>query len=76
VAIPLDSVRTDKSAPYAQVVQEGKVVHMKISLGAKGEVNGKALMAVPEMAEGTLVLTPSAGAVREGTLVKLPTLQK
>jgi RND family efflux transporter MFP subunit len=76
VAIPLDSVRTDKSAPYAQVVQEGKVVHVKISLGAKGEVNGKALMAVPEMAEGTLVLTPSAGAVREGTLVKLPTLQK
>ena len=76
VAIPIDSVRTDKSAPYAQVVQEGKVVHVKINLGAKGEVNGKTLMAVPDMTEGTLVLTSNAGAVREGTLVKLPTQQK
>lgn len=76
VAIPLESVRTDKSMPYVQVVQDGKVAHMKVSLGAKGEVNGKALMAVSEITEGTLVLAPSAGAVREGTLVKLPTLQK
>jgi len=76
VAIPLESVRTDKSMPYVQVVQDGKVVHIKVSLGVKGEVNGKALMAVPEITEGTLVLAPSAGAVREGTLVKLPSLQK
>ena len=76
MAIPLESVRTDKSMPYVQVVQDGKVTHVKVSLGAKGEVNGKALMAIPEIAEGTLVLAPSAGAVREGTLVKLPTLQK
>lgn len=76
VAIPLESVRTDKSMPYVQVVQDGKVVHVKVSLGVKGEVNGKALMAVPEITEGTLVLAPSAGVVREGTLVKLPSLQK
>lgn len=76
VAIPLESVRTDKSMPYVQVVQDGKVAHVKVSLGAKGEVNGKALMAIPEIAEGTLVLAPSAGALREGTLVKLPSLQK
>jgi RND family efflux transporter MFP subunit len=76
VAIPLESVRSDKSIPYVQVVQDGKVAHVKVTLGAKGEVNGKALMAVPEIVEGTLVLAPSAGAVREGTLVKLPSLQK
>ncbi len=76
VAIPLESVRSDKSVPYVQVVQEGKVVHMQVALGAKGEVDGKALMAVPDMAEGTQVLAPSAGALREGTLVKLPTPQK
>lgn len=76
VAIPIESVRTDKSMPYVQVVQDGKVTHLKVSLGAKGEVNGKALMAIPEIAEGTLVLASSVGAVREGTLVKLPTLQK
>lgn len=76
VAIPLESVRTDKSIPYVQVLQDSKVAHVKVSLGAKGEVNGKALMATPEIPEGTLVLAPSAGAVREGTLVKLPALQK
>ena len=76
VAIPVESVRTDKSMPYVQVVQDGKVTHVKVSLGAKGEVNGKALMAITEIAEGTLVLAPSAGALRESTLVKLPTLQK
>jgi RND family efflux transporter MFP subunit len=76
VAVPLESVRTDKSVPYVQIVQDGKVVHSKVALGIKGEVDGKALMAVPEIAEGTQVLAPSAGAVREGTLVKLPTAQK
>lgn len=76
VAIPLESVRTDKSTPYVQVVQDGKVAHVKVSMGAKGEVSGKALMAVTEIIEGTLVLTPSAGALREGTLVKLQTLPK
>lgn len=76
VAVPLESVRTDKSVPYVQIVQDGKVAHSKVALGIKGEVDGKAVMAVPEIAEGTQVLAPSAGAVREGTLVKLPTAQK
>lgn len=76
VAIPLESVRNDKSLPYAQIVQEGKVVHVQVGLGMKGEVDGKAMMAVAEISEGTQVLAPSAGAVREGTLVKLSKLQK
>ena len=76
VVIPLESVRTDKSVPYVQVAQDGKVVHLKVSLGAKAEVDGKVMMAVPEIAEGTQVLAMSAGALSEGALIKLPTLQK
>jgi RND family efflux transporter MFP subunit len=76
VVIPLESVRTDKSVPYVQVAQDGKVVHLKVSLGAKAEVDGKVMMAVTEIAEGTQVLAMSAGALREGALIKLPTLQK
>ena len=76
VVIPLESVRTDKSVPYVQVAQDGKVVHLKVSLGAKAEVDGKVMMAAPEIAEGTQVLAMSAGALREGALIKLPTLQK
>ena len=76
VVIPLESVRTDKSVPYVQVAQDGKVVHLKVSLGAKAEVDGKVMVAVPEIAEGTQVLAMSAGALREGALIKLPTQQK
>ena len=76
VVIPLESIRTDKSVPYVQVAQDGKVVHLKVSLGAKAEVDGKVMMAVPEIAEGTQVLAMSAGALREGALIKLPTQQK
>jgi len=76
VVIPLESVRTDKSVPYVQVAQDGKVVYLKVSLGAKAEVDGKVMMAVPEIAEGTQVLAMSAGALREGALIKLPTQQK
>jgi len=76
VVIPLESVRTDKSVPYVQVAQDGKVVHLKVSLGAKAEVDGKVMMAAPEIAEGTQVLAMSAGALREGALIKLPTQQK
>lgn len=76
VAVPLESVRTDKSVPYVQIVQDGKVVHVKVALGLKAEVDSKAMMAVPEITEGTQVLAPSAGAVREGTLVNLPEAKK
>jgi len=76
VVIPLESVRTDKSVPYVQVAQDGKVVYLKVSLGAKAEVDGRVMMAFPEIAEGTQVLAMSAGALREGALIKLPTQQK
>ena len=70
VVVPLESVRSDQSEPYVQTIQEGKVVHVKVSIGIKGEVEGQAMMATQEISEGMKVLTPSAGAVRDGTLVK------
>jgi len=45
------------------------VVHVKVATGLKGEVDGKAVMALSELSEGTQVLAPSAGAVRDGTWV-------
>lgn len=69
VVVPLESVRTDKAQAYVQTVQNGKVVHVNVALGAKGEADGKAVMALKEVAEGTQVLAPSAGAVRDGTPV-------
>ena len=71
VVVPLESVRNDKTEPYVQTLQNGKVVHVKVATGLKGEVEGKAVMALSELNEGTQVLAPSAGTVRDGTLVTL-----
>ena len=74
IVVPLESVRSDKTKPYVQTLKDGKVVHIQVEIGAKGEANGKAVMALKEIEEGAQVLAPSAGAVREGTLVtKAPT---
>ena len=69
VVVPLESVRSDKTKPYVQTLQDNQVVHLQVELGAKGEADGKAVMALKEIKEGTRVLAPSAGAVRDGTLI-------
>ena len=69
VVVPLESVRADKALPYVQILENGKVVHINVMMGITGEANGKAVMALNELAEGTQVLAPSAGAVRDGTPV-------
>jgi RND family efflux transporter MFP subunit len=72
IVVPLESVRSDKAKPYVQNIRDGKVMHMQVELGAKGEVNGKAVMALKEIEEGAQLLAPSAGAVRDGTLLTRP----
>jgi hypothetical protein len=69
VVVPLESVRADKALPYVQTLENGKVVHVNVMMGITGEANGKAVMALNELTEGTQVLAPSAGAVRDGTPV-------
>jgi len=78
IVVPLESVRSDKTKPYVQAIRDDKVMHIQVELGAKGEANGQAVMALKEIEEGALLLAPSAGAVRDGTLVtrtpKTPTV--
>ena len=69
IVVPLESVRSDKPMPYVQTIRDGKVMHIQVVLGAKGEANGNAVMALKEIEEGAQLLAPSAGAVRDGTLV-------
>ena len=69
IVVPLESVRSDKPMPYVQAIRDDKVMHIQVELGAKGEANGQAVMALKEIEEGTQLLAPSAGAVRDGTLV-------
>ena len=69
LAVPLDTVRTDKPAPYVQTVQDGKVVHVPVVTGARGEVQGDTWVAVTGLADGATVLRGSVGSLREGTAV-------
>ena len=72
IVVPLESVRSDKTKPYVQIIRDDKVMHIQVELGAKGEANGKAVMALKEIEEGAQLLAPSAGAVRDGTMVARP----
>jgi RND family efflux transporter MFP subunit len=73
VAVPLDAVRTDKPAPYVQLVQGNKVAHQAVATGARGEADQETWVAVTGVAEGAAVLRGHVGALREGTVVKFTT---
>lgn len=72
VAVPLSAVRTDKPQPYVQVVRDGKVQHLTVTLGARSEVDGQTLVSLTGLPEGASVLAGTVGMLREGTLVKVP----
>ncbi len=70
LALPLSAVRTDKPAPYVQMVEAGKLVHRPVELGARGESGGEPMVAVTGVADQAQVLLGSVGSLREGTVVK------
>ncbi len=69
-AVPLDSVRTDKPAPYVQTIENGKVVHRAAELGARGNANGTDVVAVKGLPDNAMVILGNIGVLREGTSVK------
>lgn len=72
LAVPLSAVRTDKPAPYVQVVENNQVAHKPVEPGMRASsANGdSAMVAVKGVAENAVVITGSVGALREGTAVK------
>ena len=70
VAVPLGAVRTDKPVPYVQVVEAGRIAHLQVSLGARGEAAGVEVVAVSGVTEGAQVLLGHVGALREGAAVR------
>jgi hypothetical protein len=74
LAVPLSAVRTDKPAPYVQVVDNNRVVHKPVELGLRGSSAADAgqgtLVAVKGLAENAVVIAGAVGALREGTAVK------
>mgnify|MGYP006137534081 CR=1 FL=1 len=70
LAVPLSAVRTDKPAPYVQLVENNKVVHKDVELGARGEASKETMIGVKGIAPGSVVINGSVGTLREGTAVR------
>ncbi len=73
IAIPVTAVRTDRPAPYVQMVEGDRIVHRTVTPGARGESGGDLMVAVGGLAEGAVIVAGSVGALREGTAVKFTT---
>jgi membrane fusion protein, multidrug efflux system len=74
LVVPLGSVRTDKPEPYVQTVENGQVVHRRVTLGARGSAGGESMVEVSGLAEKTPVIRAGIGALREGTPVRFTKL--
>jgi RND family efflux transporter MFP subunit len=70
LAVPLAAVRTDKPAPYLQVVENNKVAHKPVQTGARGEADKDSWVAVQGVQPGAVVIRGHVGPLREGTAVK------
>ena len=70
LAVPLGSVRTDRPLPYVQVVDNGKVLHRTVELGARGTSSGAEVVAVNGLADKAVVILGNIGTLAEGTAVK------
>lgn len=87
LAVPLAAVYTDQPVPYLQVVRNGMVEHLPVTLGARsvsharadgmentplaGDMDVQAWVLVQGVPADTPVLLPLAGAVPAGTAVVL-----
>ena len=73
---PVSAVRVDQARPYVLAIQGGKSLQRSVELGARGEaqIDGRVEAAVEltsGAAAGDTLLRASAGALREGTAVKI-----
>jgi len=70
LAVPLGSVRTDKPAAYVQAIENGRIVHKPVEVGARGTAGPVDVVAIQGAADGTLVILGNIGSLREGTEVR------
>ena len=76
LVVPVSALRVDQARPYVLAVAGGKVERRAVTLGARGEaaIDGaldSAVEVTGGIAEGTLLLRGTVGALRDGTEVKV-----
>ncbi len=70
LSVPLSAVRTDKPAPYVQIVEKDQVVHREVTLGARGQANAEPMVIVKGLEEDSVVIRSEVGPLRAGTAVR------
>lgn len=78
LAVPLSAVRVDQAQPYVLAVVGDRVEQRKVTLGERGEwpIDGRTESVVEltsGVTDGMVVLRGSAGALRDGTQVRVVT---
>ena len=71
VALPLSAVRVDQPQPYVQLVQDGRVMHRRVTTGWRAQADGQTFVTVDGVEPGTQVMAGSVGPMREGSLVRM-----
>ena len=71
LAVPVNAVRTDKPQPYVQLVSGQEIHHQTVELGARGEVDDKAMVEIKGVPEDSIVLSGTVGILREGSKISL-----
>jgi RND family efflux transporter MFP subunit len=73
LAVPASAVRRDQARPYVLVVDGARAVQRPVVTGMAGVASGTEMVEIAQgLREGELVLAGSAGAVRDGTPVRVP----
>ena len=73
LALPLSAVRTDKPAPYVQMLEGDRVRHVPVVMGARGELNQQTMVEVSGLAAGAQVLIGGVGPMLADTVVSVAT---
>ena len=71
LALPLSAVRTDKPAPYVQMLEGDRVRHVPVIMGARGELNQQTMVEVSGLVAGAQVLIGGVGPMLADTVVNL-----
>jgi len=75
MAVPLESVRTDKPLPYVQLIVNNRVAHQTVTLGQRGTVAGgnpaQVWVEIQGVTAGSQVLSARTGSLREGVNLRI-----
>jgi RND family efflux transporter MFP subunit len=70
LSVPLSAVRTDKPAPYVQIIEKNQVAHREVTLGARGQAQGESMVTVKGLVDNSVVIRGEVGPLRAGTAVR------